>query len=555
MRFSLHKKVLGLTTASLIAFIACGGEEFQSDGGAPTGQSGSTQGSSGNSVGGQAGTAGVMGASGFAGAETSGTSGTSGNAGTAGTAGQPAGGSAGTAGGSAGTAGQAGQAGNAGNAGSGGAPVDCDPTETTQNNKGLFVDSMMGVDSPERGTRKDPLKTITFALQVLANDNNKSIIYLADGIYKENVTLPPQRIVRLEGGWKIENQVWTRNCAEGANQTTIIAAATPSIPTIIATDSPKGSSLYHLMVTNEANENPSPGDKKAISLVGLRLSGNSDFELNQVIFDIGPGPKGADSAPPPAGANSMCQGTDDCLAGSEGGGVMGKPGEAGPTPTAGTFTVQGYDPSDGSSGTPGHAGKNGVPPPPPNFNTMCFNACDPGLGTCKPTYKTVSSEKGTCGCSGNGGIEGSPGKGGGASIGIYAVGNNVQLSVKDSRIATGKGGDGSPGTDGGMGGTGTKGAKGNDGTCEINVQCGGLGCNKSGGSFVPVEGGLPGGDGGPGGQGGPGSGGTGGPSIPLVLFQGAHHTTSNASFVPSAGGLGANGSPNGQSSELLEVSP
>jgi hypothetical protein len=201
--------------------------------------------------------------------------------------------------------------------------------------------------------------------------------------------------------------------------------------------------------------------------------------------------------------------------GPTGVGSAGSPGNSG-TPGAsidatGTFSQAGYMAAPaagtGSGGSPGQGGGGG-------------SASNSPMATC------IGASGGAGGMGGCGGLGGTGGSGGAASVALLVwTSNNVTLDA--CVLQAGNGGMGGQGGNGGPGGNGQSGA--------------------TGGSTLPLDGGVTiaaggnGGLGGNGGFGGPGAGGNGGPSYALVS-RGPILSRTNLALMPGQpGGRGQGG--------------
>jgi len=135
---------------------------------------------------------------------------------------------------------------------------------------------------------------------------------------------------------------------------------------------------------------------------------------------------------------------------------------------------------------------------------------------------------------GGGGCGGSGGEGGGhggASIGVFAWGDAIRVSVTNATVETLGGGDGGAGSSGGAGGMGGAGGSGS-------------GAGAAGG---------PGGPGGRGGEGGPGSG---GPSLGLVVRAGTMVEATGVTWTLGSGGMsGSPLGPRARQEQIYRVMP
>ncbi|MBK6534050.1 MAG: hypothetical protein IPF99_32110 [Deltaproteobacteria bacterium] len=190
-------------------------------------------------------------------------------------------------------------------------------------------------------------------------------------------------------------------------------------------------------------------------------------------------------------------------------GAQGATGATGRTVAMGAVTEEGYvipSPEDGQQGGTGGGGGGG----------FASGPTAPGGGG------------GGGGC---GGIGGEGGTHGGASVGLFAWGEAIRVSVTNATVETLGGGNGGAGGSGGAGGMGGVGGAG---------------------SGVGAAGG-PGGPGGRGGEGGPGSG---GPSLGLVVRAGTMVDATGVTWTLGSGGMsGSPLGPRGRQEQIFRVMP
>ncbi|WP_437293035.1 hypothetical protein [Sorangium sp. So ce426] len=215
-------------------------------------------------------------------------------------------------------------------------------------------------------------------------------------------------------------------------------------------------------------------------------------------------------------------------------GAAGAPGAAG---QGGRLTEAGWEGvpgSQGGTGAPGQGGGGGGGAP--GGRSACGNAA---LG---------GASGGSGGGGGCGGTGGKGGGGGGASIAIFAHAGS-KLTLRETRVITGRGGAGGRGGEGQMGGQG--------------VQGGPPGLDPP----MLGEHACRGGYGGWGGKGGYGGGGSGGPSIGIAYADDEQLTLDRVTFEIGPGGPGgiadvddetrdtANRGSDGFSAETMRFSP
>jgi hypothetical protein len=206
-------------------------------------------------------------------------------------------------------------------------------------------------------------------------------------------------------------------------------------------------------------------------------------------------------------------------------GTNGAPGiDASGGQSIGSIIGATYLPADGANGTRGDPGNGG--------------GGGGGGGGGDDNCDSYGSSGGGGGGGAEGGSGGTGGGGGGGSFGLLLLDSNV--SVLDTRIASGNGGLGGAGGMGRTGGTG--GPRGEGGPY------GGGDEQDDGGD------GAPGGRGGNGGRGGHGGGGGGGPSIAVYSAGSGSASIKNGVLIADAGGAGGQSPANsGTTGESLQT--
>ena len=547
--------LLALTFPALIA--ACsGGDEFTSTGGAS-----GAGGSAGGSAGAAAGTGGTSAQAGSSGA-TAGTGGGSvgGAAGTAGagTAGGTAGkGGAGTGGGTAGasgaSAGKGGAAGGGGSAvggagGTGGAPA-CDPTEKAPM---MAIHVVAGAaNSGADGSEAKPFGTVVAALAAQKNAPHSTPIVVAPGTYDGALDIAAASAaanVIIAGGW---TPTFTRDCSPTASDTTTLTATGDALAVVLVQPG-ETVTLRTLTVKTKGSAPAANHDKPGISLVGIIVRGGGDLTLQRVHVVVGKGGTGGPASNPVPAMPPPCDGLSSCSDGGKGG-----DGAAAPMSGAGMFTDIGYATGDGAIGEQGKPGANGSAGKVGDAGPCV--SCKAGTlpTTCEASTTSTTAASGKCGCGGVAPTPAVSGHGGGASVGVWVV-SGGKVSLVESVITAGTGGDGSAPSNPGTLILPTAGTAGPSQVCdEPNAAPTCLyavsqaKCIPSDSTPVTLKGGEAGGDGGPAGKTGASSGGSGGPSIAIVHAKSVTPSIDAAStLVPGIGGTGAGG-PNGMAAPQL----
>ncbi len=378
---------------------------------------------------------------------------------------------------------------------------------------GVFV--APGGSGAACGSESQPCGTIAEALAVIAmSSGTKSIIYLANGAYTEQVALVGG--ITMQGGWLDSGGSWTHLCTATPQTGAVIQAPAGASWTVSASFSAAGSSTLDTL-TIQSIATAATGQ----SLYGVMATGSATtLVLNDVDINVAQGGTGAAGMPGTMGnpgGSGACSSPSSGAAGTNGttggNGTDGKPGPQG------TFTSAGFVPGNGGAGvTSGSDGTNGAVGLPGNTAMVSEAACPGGTGCGPNQIGPCTGSQGLCGSFGTGGTIGTEGLGGGSSIGVYAWGASVTItgsgaSGSGTSVTLGGGGTGGAGGPGGPGGMGTPAQAGAAGqyaaTC--NTHCVGTTCN----CIMPQttscasEGGT-GGAGTAGGNGGTGGGGGGG---------------------------------------------
>jgi hypothetical protein len=447
----------------------------------------------------------------------------------------------------------------------------------------IFVDALIGNDL-KPGDQTAPLRTMGAAIAAAADASPVKDVYVSRGPYNESVVLRDG--VSIFGSYDFSNG-WARSAGAPS------AIVSPTATGVFGSGLTQPIELQLLTIRAASASGTSAGGDGLSSIGVLILNSPEAVTLRAVDVAAANGSAGAGGAARQAGAAggnggtasgtaagaaglSSCgplggrggPGVSGTVAGNPGGtgtqvagGGTGAPGGSGGF--AGTCSLTsssngGAAPAVTSSGGQGQPGLSSSPGPslgsldntgtyfPPQggdgltgFPGGGGGGGGSGGGTASGTISSfctncISISSGGGGGGGGGGCGGGGGRGGrggGGSFAIAAISSNV--TVEQSRLATGDGGRGGDGGDGGGGGGGGAPGLGAPGATLSN-SC----ATRSGGH------GASGSAGGQGGQGGGGAGGTGGPSV-CVIYKGAAPALSGTECTfgqPGAGGPGGVGS-------------
>jgi len=398
----------------------------------------------------------------------------------------------------------------------------------------------------------------------LAVGKGGGTVIVAEGTYAETLNFgglapsPGTVPTVVRGGYLRSGSTWSDDCVVGNVAERTILAPSSGIP-VTFTNVSNDSGVERLRVVAPKATAPVPDEAgvpgtSSVAIV-VRGAGAKVRVVSSVVEASDAQPAIAPTKPKPA-LTGKCTGE----AATCGTGASGAPAPDAPanTAVAETFLADGgFVPATGFVGTRGEEGTNGKAGgagPSTNLPGGCAQAPfvpQPGLCTCSTQQKAVVGTPGRCGCGGNGGRPGIPGRGGGASAGIVVTGALAILRLEGSTVRAGKGGDGALGSDGGDGGEGSSGAIGaSRDEPGLSCACSGVACAQvlqpCAGvcPTVPVTqvvpGGAAGGVGGKGGQGSKAGDGAGGPSCALVLLGGATLEKDTAtSLIAGTPGKGA----------------
>lgn len=173
---------------------------------------------------------------------------------------------------------------------------DCDDADATADEAdGFFVDTAGGDDGDD-GTKDAPFATIQKGIDEAAADADKPNVYIAEGTYTEDVTVPGDGVVRLFGGY--DPATWTRD----VKAPTVLEPDTLTQGLLVFTGA---SVLIQGMTVHGASSgsaagivgNPSTSIDVADSTIevasgagektGVAMSGGSSFTLHRSTIDVG----------------------------------------------------------------------------------------------------------------------------------------------------------------------------------------------------------------------------------------------------------------------------
>jgi hypothetical protein len=374
-------------------------------------------------------------------------------------------------------------------------------------------------------TEAAPCATIAAALALVAA-GGKSIVYLDQGTYTEQVTLPAATVA-IHGGWSFSGGTWT-NCG-GTNATSIIAAPVSANAAANATVVASANGTWTL---DTLTINDTITAATGQSLYGVFQTAGA-LTISNVAMNVAAGGGGT-----PGTAGTLGGPPKTCT--GAGTGASGVAGVVGAGAFNGTYAATGFVPSSGGTGNPGFAGSNGVSPAAPACVTVDTVNCGGTYPACTTTPMSgqCCAAAGGIGCGSSAAGGGNPGSGGGASIGVFGGGGTTTFGPLVA-IETGAGGAGGSGGAGGMG-TGSTGA---ESSTEIDTKCG-ITTNPVGTKICGVAASAvgctgPGSTGGNSGVGGQGGGGAGGDSYCYATASGGA-TATGVTCSHGSGGAGGN---------------
>lgn len=402
---------------------------------------------------------------------------------------------------------------------------------------GVFVAN--GGGSGACGSESQPCGTIAAGLAAVASSMGaKTLMYLANGTYTEQVSLPAG--LHVIGGWLDTGGTWTAQCVANPQSGAIIAAPANASTTVTASYS--GTSTLDTLTIQSA-----PGASSGQSLMGIVAAGSSTIlNLNNVdvkmVAAAGAGTGGT------VGSNGT-NGSGTCGT-SYGTGATGCSGSNGAGAGPGTYIASGtYSPTTGGTAGAGCNGSAGIMPPAASCISYTNPCSDDGTCTgapagCQsdPTYQCCNKAA-ECGNPGTGSGPGSPGTGGGTNVAVFIGGATVTAS--GGTFTPGNGGNGGDGAAGGTPGTGSGGLSSTPGfvaaSCKTLAIAGCKTCVKNTQTVcLAAPGNAPGGNGG---QGGNGGGGSGGDSYCWYVLGGSMTAPSTGCTPATAGLGGSQGTP------------
>jgi hypothetical protein len=413
-------------------------------------------------------------------------------------------------------------------------PVDtggCD-TEKPDDVKGIFV-SPGGTSAANCGSALQPCNTVQLGIDRATTVPGKSIVYLDQGTYKENLILKGG--VYVQGGWNSVGEIWKRQCIQTrAESATIIANSGPV--TVSANDLGKESTLDTLTIRSKPDNQVGATE----SLVGLLAAGaTTSIRLVDVIVQVGNAGSGNTGGTGAPGAAAADAGT--CPTGSGAAGGAGSPG-SGASP-GGYFPPGYYGGFPGGSGTAGRPGQNGSAPATAPQTGTCLDCATATVPNCNnATADAGAGTPGLAGCAGGGGAGGGGGSYGGSSVALLAY--DARVLVFGGALRAGNGGNGGPGGPGGAGAPGTAGIAGQVRVCATSCKLDSINNVCVNDVTINLAGGSAGGNGGAGGAGGKGGGGSAGDSFAIVQAGGATVAVSGTQLVHGNPGTAVdNGAP------------
>ncbi len=400
----------------------------------------------------------------------------------------------------------------------------CDTSEQADNTQ-LFVSNKTGSTASGNCTSQVPCTTISAALSAAATSSNRSVVYVDEGSYTDQVIIP-KGITAIRGGWIYGGGTWAIDCSQARLMATTITAPNTANKTVVAADLAGTTTLEALSIRTKSAGNTGE------SLYGVFATG-STTTLLLVDTTVAAMSAGAGAAGVVGGDGST--GASSCSAGAN----PPATATAATPPASGganaNYSVAGAVTSAGPTGTVGGSGGNGVPGP----AGQCADSvsCDGSKGDCNTDQGgQVCAPMAAPGCGGGPAGVGGGGGGGGSSIALFAW--DAHVTVTGGALQGGSGGAGGPGAAGGTGGEGSVSmATSAFATTACSANCLGLKTKLTG---------DPGVAGAPGANGPPGAGGAGGDSYAYyenagnitILTQGLGYDTTNA-----PGGAGAGTGP------------
>ncbi len=380
----------------------------------------------------------------------------------------------------------------------------CDATAAPNVAQGLFIDGVNGNDTTGMGTPSAPLKTLAVGI-ASAQSLGMTSVYLAEATYAGLATLPAGSALFVEGGWVNVAGAWHRDCATGANASTVITGG------VVSNVAAGGLRSITVQASGQATN------------IAVRIAAGKLTLLDSAL-QAGAGENGGSNG---FASNTTC------------GGEPGNPSGGGTFTTAGAFVSGAGQP--GTNGCPGTAGSNAT-------GDCDYGYADEGLSgflSCDYVYEGTYDEIVNGGAAGSGGGGGPAGGGGGGSIAL-SVGAGASANVVGSTLVASNGGDGYSGGAGRAGSAGGPGASATF-TCATGASGPGDECALTTTTMT-----LTSNAGSDGGAGGAGGGGAGGPSAAVVEVGTAIAAVDAQSTLTfGSGGKGAGGASNGAAAAVL----
>ncbi len=304
---------------------------------------------------------------------------------------------------------------------------------------GTFAYVGVGTDSDNCGTMELPCATIGKALLKAAGAAKSNLIYVATGapgdagIYRETVTLQPSFVgLTVEGGWAVEGTTWGQVC--NPNDPTQLANVVGATAVTIDAEGVGGKIILKNIAIG--SKSAGPGE----SIYGVYATGNTELELDNVLISTGAGGVGlnGDAGSPGAVPGASC---------SQGAAEVPEAGVNGAPASAPSATQAGLISTPAVSGTPGGEGGNGSA----GSGATCVSCVNCLVFSCDTDAGKSCGLNGSPGCGGGGGGGGAAGQSGGSSVGIFAFGAGVKITVNGGAVRAGNGGNGGAGGSGGVG--------------------------------------------------------------------------------------------------------
>ena len=195
-------------------------------------------------------------------------------------------------------------------------PPPCDANEAPSPT-GIYV-SKDGNDTSGTGTTIAPFasvgKAVTAAIQSASKD-----VYVAEDTYVEPTELVVKETaagIRVHGGWKKAGLTWTKDCAEGFRDRTVISSPT-NVGIRVQYATVAGPFELEGLTLTTKGQGASPADARGESMYGVFIEPNGSLKITAVHVVAGKaGAGGASSAQPAATGTISCDGLAACTGGS-----------------------------------------------------------------------------------------------------------------------------------------------------------------------------------------------------------------------------------------------